>query len=64
MMKTMEVNISIADEFKGKVTQRWLRNVAEQVLKAEKTGQNVEMGILITNQENIRTLNMTYRDYK
>ena len=57
----MEVNISIADEFKGRITQRWLRNVAEQALKAEKTGQNVEMGILITNQENIRILNRTYR---
>ena len=35
----MEVNISIADEFKGKVTQRWLRNIAEQVFKAEKAGK-------------------------
>ncbi|MBN1366937.1 MAG: rRNA maturation RNase YbeY [Dehalococcoidales bacterium] len=58
----MEVNISIAEEFKGKVTRRWLRDIAEQVLKSEKTGTNVEMGVLITNQENIRTLNMTYRD--
>ncbi|MBN1366861.1 MAG: rRNA maturation RNase YbeY [Dehalococcoidales bacterium] len=58
----MEINISIDDEYKKRITQRSLRNITERTLKMEKTGENVEMGILITNQENIRTLNLTYRD--
>lgn len=62
MIGMMEINISIDNEYKRRITQRRLRNIAEHALKAEKTGANVEMGILITNQENIRTLNMTYRD--
>jgi probable rRNA maturation factor len=40
----------------------WLIDIAERVLKAEKAGPKVEMGILITNQGNIRTLNLTYRN--
>ena len=58
----MEINILIDDEFKRKITRRWLTAVAEQVLKAEKTGRNVELGILITDQERVRQLNWTYRN--
>ncbi len=57
----MEINISIDDEFKGKITRRRLKTVAEQALTAEKTGSSVELGILVTNQENVRSLNWTYR---
>lgn len=58
----MEINILIEDEFKGKVTKRWLSTVAEKVLTAEKTDDNVELGVLITTQEKVRSLNWTYRN--
>jgi len=58
----VEINILIEDEFKKKVTRRWLTAVAKQVLTAEKTGANVELGILITNQERVQELNWTYRN--
>jgi probable rRNA maturation factor len=58
----MEINILIDNEFKKKVTKRWLTLVAEQVLKEEKTGSNVELGILITNQAKVHELNRTYRN--
>ena len=58
----MEINILIDDEFKKKITRRWLTEIAERVLLAEKTGTNVELGILITNQEKVQELNWTYRN--
>ena len=58
----MEINILVDDDFKKKVTKRWLTAVAEQVLTAEKTGTNVELGILITNQEQVQELNWAYRN--
>ncbi len=57
----MEINISIDDEFKRKITRRWLKTAAERTLTAEKTSSSVELGILITNQENVRSLNWAYR---
>jgi probable rRNA maturation factor len=58
----MEINILVDAEFKKKITRRWLISVAEQVLIAEKTGTNVELGVLITNQEKVQELNWTYRN--
>jgi probable rRNA maturation factor len=57
----MEINVLIDLEYKGKFTKRWLTAIACRVLKAEKTGENVELGILITGQANISELNKTYR---
>jgi len=58
----MEINILIEDEFKGKVTKSWLSTVAEKVLAGERTGDNVELGVLITTQEKVQELNWTYRN--
>jgi probable rRNA maturation factor len=58
----MEINTLVDDDFKKKVTKRWLIAVAEQVLTAEKTGTNVELGLFITNQEKVQELNWTYRN--
>jgi len=57
----MEINVLIADEFKGRMTKRRLAAVAGQVLIAEKAGNNIEIGILITGQESIHDLNKVYR---
>lgn len=58
----MEINILIEEEYKGKITRTWLSEIAERVLAAEKTGNNVELGILLTNQGKIQELNWKYRN--
>jgi probable rRNA maturation factor len=58
----MEINILIEEEYKGKITRTWLSEVAKKVLAAERTGQNVELGILLTNQRKIEELNRKYRN--
>jgi probable rRNA maturation factor len=58
----MEINILIEEEYKGKITRTWLSETAKKVLAAEKTGQNVELGILMTNQRKIEELNRKYRN--
>ncbi len=58
----MEINILIDDEFKNKITKRWLTGIAEQVLQEENSGKNTELGILITNQGKVQQLNWTYRN--
>jgi probable rRNA maturation factor len=57
----MEINITVEDEFKRKITKRLIRSVVMQVLSAEKTGDNVELGVLITTQQKVHELNRTYR---
>jgi len=57
----MVINIIIEDDYKKKISRRLLRWVAEQVLNAEKTGNNTELGVLITTQEKVHELNRTYR---
>jgi probable rRNA maturation factor len=58
----MEINILIEEEFKGKIPKTWLSNFAKKVLLAEKIGNNIELGIVITGQEKIQELNRTYRN--
>ena len=58
----MEINILIEDEFKGRVTRRWLIETAKAALAAEKAGDNTELGVLITTQDRVQQLNWTYRD--
>jgi probable rRNA maturation factor len=57
----MEINILIEDEFKGRLTKRRITEIVKQVLAAEKTSENTELGVLITTQENIHELNRAYR---
>ena len=57
----MEINILIEDEFKGRITRKQLIDIAKKVLTSENTGDNIEMGILITTQEKIKELNRIYR---
>jgi len=52
----------IEDEYKNRLTKKFLKQVAMKVLEAEQTGDNVELGILITSQEKIRELNREYRE--
>jgi probable rRNA maturation factor len=58
----MEINVLIDKQFKGKLDVEWLQSVATQVLIAQYTETNVEMGILITSQDKVRQLNRIYRN--
>ena len=61
IISQMEINVLLDEGFKKALDKAWLRNVAQEVLKAE--GQsNVEMGILITGDERIKQLNKEYLD--
>jgi len=57
----MVINIIIEEEYKKKISRRLLRSVAEQVLNAEKAGNNTELGVFITTQARVHELNRTYR---
>ncbi|MFA5629507.1 MAG: rRNA maturation RNase YbeY [Dehalococcoidales bacterium] len=57
----MEINILIDEGFEGFLSEDWLRKIIEATLKAENAGDNIEMGLLITGQEQIQQLNKEYR---
>lgn len=61
MMVIMEVNVIIEESFKGKISKRWLRDVASAVLATENVDLATEMGVLITDQDHIKELNWSYR---
>jgi probable rRNA maturation factor len=58
----MKVNVLVDKEFKRLLTSIWLKKVAKQVLIEEKAKPNVEVGLVITGQENIQELNQRYLD--
>ena len=57
----MEINVLIDGNFAGCPDKKWFRKIAEQVLMAQSTGENVELGLVITSQEKVQELNRTYR---
>jgi len=62
MIYDMEINVLIDEEFKKKVSQRFLWETTGRILAMENTDDNVEIGIFITTQDNIKKLNWNYRD--
>jgi len=56
----MEINVLIDEDFEGCPEASWLQSVAERVLVAQNTGSNVELGLVITSQEKVRQLNLSY----
>jgi probable rRNA maturation factor len=56
----MEINVLIEKEFKKQVNSVWLKNIIGQVLNTEKVGVKAELGLVITNDEKIRELNLKY----
>jgi probable rRNA maturation factor len=57
----MEINVLIEEGLEDSLEVRWLQNVAEQVLVAQATGDNVELGLVIADEERVRELNRSYR---
>jgi len=56
----MEINVLIDEDLAGCPEAGWLRTVAEQVLVAQNAGSNVELGLVITTQERVQQLNLSY----
>ena len=57
----MEINITIDGEYEGCPEPDWFQGVIARVLDAQNAGENAEIGLLITGQERIQTLNRAYR---
>ena len=57
----MEINVLIDESFEGCPEAGWLQGIAEQVLIAEDTGLDAEVGLVITTQEKVQQLNRGYR---
>jgi len=56
----MEVNVLIDEEFEGELESDWLRSIAEEVLVAEDTAPETELGLVITGQTRIQELNLVH----
>jgi probable rRNA maturation factor len=57
----MEIDILFDEGFEDCLDEKWLHYIIEAALKAENTGDNIEMSLLITGQERIHQLNKEYR---
>ena len=57
----MEINALIEEEFNQCPETNWLKNVVEQVINTREMGTDVELGLVITGDEQIRYLNRNYR---
>jgi len=58
--EAMEVNVLIDDGQEGTLDPQWLARVAEEVLVAEGVDPTVELGVVVTGQENIQELNLVH----
>ena len=56
----MEINIFIDIGLEEYINESWLQNVAEQVIVTQDAGSRVELGLVITGQERIQQLNLSY----
>jgi len=56
----MEINVLIDGGFEGCPEASWLQSVAEQVLVAQSAVPSVELGLVITGQERVQQLNLSY----
>ena len=56
----MEIDVLIDEGLEAYLDADWLHSVAEQALTAQNAGSNAELGLVITGQERIRQLNLSY----
>jgi len=59
-MGAVGISVIIDSDFNGLVTPAWLRKTARAVLTAEKASRKVDMGLVITGQQQIQALNKRY----
>jgi probable rRNA maturation factor len=56
-----DIEISVEEEFRRVVDERWLKEVVRQVLKAEGVACPYEVSLVFTDSETVRQLNRDYR---
>jgi len=56
----MEINVLIDEDFEGCPEASWLQSIAEQVMVAQSAVPSVELGLVITGQERVQQLNLSY----
>jgi len=56
----MEINVLIDEGLEGCPEVSWLKSVAEQVLIAQNADSTAELGLVITTQERVQQLNLSY----
>jgi len=56
----MEINVLIDEGLEECLEVSWLQRVAEQVLAAQGTGSDAELGLVIASQERVQQLNLSY----
>ena len=56
-----EIEISVDEEFRGRVDQGWVRRIAQTVLKAEGVAHPYEVSLVFTDSEAVQQLNRDYR---
>ena len=57
----MEINVLVDEGLEGCPEVDWLQGVVKQVLAAQGSADNVEMGLVITTEERVQQLNQSYR---
>jgi probable rRNA maturation factor len=53
--------VEIGPEFSSRINEHWLRRIAQTTLEMEGLAGPLEMGIVITGDEEVRELNRRYR---
>ena len=56
-----EINIDIKPPYRGRLSQKWLREVVDATLSAEKVDRPVELSLIITGNREVHKLNRDYR---
>ena len=55
------IDIKIAPSVQAGLSKRWLRTVAARALRLEELAQPAELGVLLTDDEEVRRLNRQHR---
>jgi len=59
--KLMEINVLFDESLEGCLNPVWLKDIAERILAAQDTGNDIEMGLVIASQQSVQELNKVYR---
>lgn len=59
-MANRQINVLIDENLDCQLDENWLKSVAESTLTAQDAVPNAEMGLVITTQEEIKRLNLSY----
>jgi probable rRNA maturation factor len=60
-MTIHEINIDIEAPYRRRLTKKWLREVIDSTLAAQKINNPVELSLLVTGDEEVHKLNREYR---